>query len=103
MRQNLLGSGSRKHWLLRDDCVFLNHGSFGATPRSVLAAQDHWRIQMEQQPVEFLVRVIEEDLRRCANNFAPFIGAKGDNIAFVSNATEGVNAVLRSLTWESQR
>ena len=29
---------------------FLNHGSFGAAPRHVLAAQARWREAMEREP-----------------------------------------------------
>ena len=37
------GHGLRPFWQLEQPCHFLNHGSFGATPRNVLAAQDAWR------------------------------------------------------------
>lgn len=32
-----------RRFLLDPEAAYLNHGSFGATPRSVLAAQDRWR------------------------------------------------------------
>ena len=41
------GAAIRSEWLLDPDVAFLNHGSFGATPRRVLAAQDRWRAEME--------------------------------------------------------
>ena len=31
------------NWLLNSDTVFLNHGSFGATPRIVLEEQKKWQ------------------------------------------------------------
>ena len=39
--------------------VYLNHGSFGATPRPVLQAQQRWREALERQPVRFLIRDLE--------------------------------------------
>ncbi len=41
-------------WALDLDVVHLNHGSFGATPAPVLAAQLWWRQQMEANPTRFL-------------------------------------------------
>ena len=47
------------HWTLDPSIVFLNHGSFGATPRSVLDFQQELRRRMEEEPVRFLVRELE--------------------------------------------
>jgi len=52
-------SSIRGPWLLDPDVVFLNHGSFGATPVDVLAKQDEYRARMEREPVRFLVRELE--------------------------------------------
>ncbi|MEC7949067.1 MAG: aminotransferase, partial [Myxococcota bacterium] len=41
-------------FLLDPEVTFLNHGSFGATPASVRAAQDRWRAELEREPVDFL-------------------------------------------------
>ncbi len=91
------GPALRRHFLLEDGIAFLNHGSFGATPRPVLAAQDDWRRRMEAQPVRFMVRELPRLLRHAAADLAAFLGAAGDDLVFVDNATTGVNAVLRSL------
>ena len=40
-------------WLLDSDVVFLNHGSFGATPRVVLDQQTRIRLQIEREPLIF--------------------------------------------------
>jgi isopenicillin-N epimerase len=78
---------------------FLNHGSFGATPRHVLAAQDAWRARLEQQPVRFMSTELPGALRGAANRLASFLGTTGDRLAFVENTTDAVNAVLRSFRW----
>ena len=90
-------SSLRKHWLLDPSIVFLNHGSFGATPRVVLARQDEYRRRMEEEPVRFLARELEPLLDEVRRDFAKFIGASSDDLAFVTNATAAVNGVLRSL------
>ena len=78
--------------------AFLNHGSFGATPRRVLAAQDRWRLAMERQPMRFMMDELGADLRSAAAELAAFVGARGEDVAFVENTTAGINAILRSRT-----
>ena len=39
------GKALRREWMLDGEYNTVNHGSFGATPRRVLAAQDEWRRQ----------------------------------------------------------
>jgi isopenicillin-N epimerase len=87
----------KEHWLLDPNVTFLNHGSFGATPIPVLAVQSALREEMEREPVRFLAREIEPRLDAARAALAAFVGASPDDIAFVPNATAGVNAVLRSL------
>jgi isopenicillin-N epimerase len=87
----------KEHWLLDPDVIFLNHGSFGATPRVVLEAQDEFRRRMEEEPVSFLVRELEPLLDATRTELGKFVGASPADLAFVPNATTAVNAVLRSL------
>lgn len=85
------------HWTLDPSVVFLNHGSFGATPRPVLDRQAELRARLEAEPVRFMVRELEPLLDEARHELAAFVGADPMDLAFVPNATTGVNAVLRSL------
>lgn len=87
----------RNHWLLDPAITFLNHGSFGATPRQVLAAQTRMQERLEAEPVRFFLREYGELLDLARRAVAAFVGAKPENLAFVTNATGAVNSVLRSL------
>lgn len=92
------GCGLRELFKLDPTVTFLNHGSFGLTPRSVLATQQALRDEMEAQPVQFLSRAtLQPRLRAAAASLATFLGADGGDLALTDNATTGANAVLRSL------
>jgi isopenicillin-N epimerase len=86
-----------QHWLLDPAIAFLNHGSFGATPRVVLEAQSRLRGMIEARPIEMLARRCRELLDESKKTIGPFIGAIVGNFVFVTNATGAINAVLRSL------
>lgn len=87
----------RSHWTLDPAITFLNHGSFGASPRPVLERQNEIRAQMECEPVRFFARELEPMIDAAREEVAAFVGADPAGFAFVPNATAGVNAVLRSL------
>lgn len=87
----------KQHWTLDPDVTFLNHGSFGATPKPVLEAQSAFRAQLEREPVRFFNRELEPLLDEVRGTLGAFLGADPAGLAFVPNATAGVNAVLRSL------
>lgn len=95
-----LGEAIRGEWLLEEGVAFLNHGSFGATPRRVLEAQAAWRERLERQPLRFFEEDYVPALRAAAADLGLLIGSPGEDIAFVDNATTGVNAVARSLRFE---
>lgn len=88
-----------EHWLLDREITFLNHGSFGACPISVLEAQTYFREQLEREPLRFFMREFEPLLDNARNELAAFVGAGADELAFVPNATTGINAILRSLSF----
>src|SRR5688572_17082113 len=90
----------RRHWALDPAASFLNHGSFGACPTAVLAEQSRLRAQMESDPVRFLARDLWRRLDEALAKLGAFIGADAADLAFVTNATAAVNAVLRSLVFK---
>ncbi|HEY7869031.1 MAG TPA: aminotransferase class V-fold PLP-dependent enzyme [Methylomirabilota bacterium] len=88
-------------WPLDPAVSFLNHGSYGACPTEILRHQSALRAEMEAEPVRFLGRELEGRLDAARAALGAFVGADPDDLAFVANATGGVNAVLRSLRLEA--
>jgi isopenicillin-N epimerase len=86
-------------WTLDPAVAYLNHGSFGACPEAILDKQSELRTRLEREPMDFLVRRLPGLLAEARGALAAFVGADGDDLAFVPNATAGVNAVVRSLAF----
>lgn len=98
----LQSSSFKQLWLLDSSVTFLNHGSFGACPRTVLKAQSLLREQLENEPLRFFVREWEGLLDDARRKLAAFVGADVEDLVFVPNATTGVNSVLRSLIFHPE-
>lgn len=93
----IAGAAARALWRLDPGIRYLNHGAFGATPLAVQEAQDRWRARMEANPTRFFTAELPGALRAAAATLAGFVGTASERLAFVDNATSGMNAVLRSL------
>jgi len=90
-----------RYWALDPQVTYLNHGSFGACPLPVLAAQSELRARLEREPVRFLATELDGRLATARGRLAEFIGTRADDVAFVPNATTAVNTVLRSLEFQA--
>jgi isopenicillin-N epimerase len=86
-------------FLLDEDVVFLNHGSFGACPRPVFEAYQAWQLKLERQPVAFLDpdRGLSSWMRDSRVALATELGTEVDNVVGVMNATYALNVVAQSL------
>ena len=87
----------KEYFLLDPDKIYLNHGSFGATPEPVFRAYQNWQRELEYQPVEFLDRRFAERMTMARTALADYLDIRRDDLVYVTNATVGVNIVARSL------
>ena len=90
----------RDEYLLDPSVVFLNHGSFGATPLPVFEEYQRWQRELERQPVEFLGRRADDLLDAVRAPLAEYLNADPGGLVYVPNATTGINIVARSLQLE---
>ena len=88
----------RNEWSLAPDVAYLNHGSFGPSPRPVLEARRDWQRAMEQQPMKFFVRQFEQELDRATSRLGQLVGATANDLLFVPNATVAMNLVMANTT-----
>lgn len=100
-RRSSAVSPFRKFWALDPKVTFLNHGSFGACPKPILKLQTELRREMEAEPVQFLWQRFEERLEPSRKVLAKFLGVWSKDVVFTTNATTGVNAVVRSLKFQA--
>lgn len=92
-----MSSNLAKHFLLRDDVTFLNHGSFGACPRPVFETYQRFQLELEGEPVDFLGRRLTELMKPPREALGKFLGTTADNVVGAINATGGLNIVAQSL------
>jgi isopenicillin-N epimerase len=88
----------KEFFLLDPNIIFLNHGSFGATPRPVFERYQAWQLELERQPVEFIGRRSKDLLHQSRETLAGFFHTKPDNLVYMTNVTVALNAVARGLS-----
>ena len=93
----LTATSLQNQFLLDPDITFLNHGSYGACPKPVFEEYQRWQLELERQPVEFLGRRADELLQDARVKLGAYLNAPADSLVFVTNATWGVNVIIRSL------
>ena len=89
--------GPDSPWRFAPGLIYLTHGTYGACPVPVLAAQRALMDELEASPIQFHYREYEARLDAAREAVAAFIHADPEGIAVVPNATTGVSTVLRSL------
>ncbi|KAI0597430.1 putative aminotransferase family protein [Biscogniauxia sp. FL1348] len=92
----------RVHFSFSPDYTPLNHGSYGATPVLVQAAQAALRAEAESAPDPFIALNLAARLRASRALVAATLRCSSDDaVALVANATTATDTVLRSLPWQA--
>ena len=93
--EKLAALGSQ--WSLGEGITYLNHGSFGPSPRPVLAARQAWQQRLQSNPINFLNREMEGALAETRQRLGEFVGCSADDLVLVDNATFAMNIVAQSM------
>lgn len=89
---------SLKHlFLLRSDITFLNFGSFGATPKPIFEAYQRFQLELEAEPVQFIINYGPAYLKESRQALAEFIHCEADDLVYVPNPTYAINTIARNL------
>lgn len=87
----------KKHFMLDPSVTFLNHGSFGATPKPVFKEYQRWQRELEWQPVDFLGVRYNSLMRSARESLANYLGTSAGNLVYAQNVTVALNIAARSL------
>ena len=91
----------KQQFMIDPSIIFLNHGSFGATPKPVFEEYQRWQRELENQPVEFLGRRVMDLTARSRAALGDYLGTHADNLVYTQNVTISLNIVARSLELKS--
>lgn len=87
----------RDYFLLDPNIIYLNHGSFGATPRPVFEEYQRWQLELEREPVEFLNRRHDKLMSNSRAALGEYLGTDAQNLVYVQNVTIALNIIAHSL------
>lgn len=95
------GSEIRKEFMLRENSVFLNHGSYGSMPRCVHERQVRYLVEMESHPDTWFRYNMYKYLYAAKAKVADFMGVHADDTFLLQNVTKAVNTVMKTYPLKS--
>ena len=87
----------KTQFLLDPAITFLNHGSFGACPKPIFEEYQRFQLELETEPVYFLLKKQKEYMQIAKQSFAKFVGCDANDFFFTPNPTFAINTIMRSL------
>lgn len=87
----------RSQFFLTNDITFLNHGSFGACPKPIFEAYQNFQLELETEPVDFIIKKAPQYLKMAKNRLAKYIGCEAEDFFFTPNPTFAINTIMRSI------
>jgi isopenicillin-N epimerase len=87
-------------FLLDPEITFLNFGSFGACPKPVFQKYQEWQLELEREPVQFIVNKAITELDRVRIELGTFIGCNYKDLVMVTNPSYAINTIAKSFPYQ---
>ena len=87
----------KSQFLLDSSITFLNHGSFGACPKPIFEEYQNLQLELEKEPVDFIIKKAPSYLKVAKERLGKYIGCNPSDFFFTSNPTFAVNTIMRSI------
>ena len=84
-------------FLVRKDITFLNFGSFGSCPKEIFSFYQEKQLELESQPVSFIVDEGIFQLNNARKSLAHYVNCDHDDLVFVTNPSYAINTIAKSL------
>ncbi|MFM7466849.1 MAG: aminotransferase class V-fold PLP-dependent enzyme [Crocinitomicaceae bacterium] len=85
------------NFLVRKDITFLNFGSFGSCPKEIFSFYQEKQLELESQPVSFIVEEGIHQLNNARKSLAQYVNCDYDDLVFVTNPSYAINTIAKSL------
>ncbi len=92
----MISNTLREQFLVRKDITFLNFGSFGASPKPIFERYQAYQLELEQEPVQFIVETGLEYLKQSRIALGAYINCNADDLVYLVNPSYAVNLIAKS-------
>lgn len=87
----------KDQFLLDPAVTYLNFGSFGACPKIVFDAYQKFQLELERQPVQFMMHTGMKHLNDAQGSLAAYIGCDSNDVVLVTNPSYAINTIAKAL------
>jgi len=87
----------KDQFLIDPNVTYLNHGSYGACPRALFEVYQHYQLELEKNPFQFIQKELPQLLTASRKALGNFIHCYFDDVVFFTNPTTAVNVIAKSL------
>jgi len=87
----------KSQFLLDPKITFLNHGSFGATPKPIFDDYQKWQLELEREPVQFIAVNGPQYLQRSREALGQYLHCHADDLVYTPNPSYAINIIAKSM------